>query len=115
MSIGYHNTMSETLDRIRELVHRGEIRVSNHGYDQLSEDGILVKEVLCGVAEARLLEDYPGYLKGPCVLVLQHDLEERPIHVVWGIPRGTVSPAVLVTGYRPDPRKWTNGFIRRRP
>ena len=39
----------------------------------------------------------------------------RPIHVVWGIPWGQISPAVLVTAYRPDPARWTEDFLRRRP
>jgi hypothetical protein len=41
------------------------------------------------------------------------DSEINPIHVVWGIPKGARSPAVLVTAYRPDPAKWSSDFIRR--
>lgn len=29
--------------------------------------------------------------------------KKRPNHVVWGIPIGKSSPAVIVTAYRPDP------------
>ena len=31
------------------------------------------------------------------------------------IPKGHRSPAVLVTAYRPDPRKWDENFLRRKP
>ena len=65
--------MSETFDRIRALVGRREVRVSGHGYDELASDGILVREVIAGVERVQLLEDYPEYPKGPCVLVLQRD------------------------------------------
>jgi hypothetical protein len=101
------------LDRIRSLVRVGQVRVSEHGYEELSQDGIQVKEVLDGVAGAIGLEDYPEFPKGPSVLVLQLDSKCRPIHVVWGIPKGHRSPAVLVTAYRPDPARWSADFRSR--
>jgi hypothetical protein len=106
--------VSKTFERIRLLVNRREVQVSDHGYDELAADGLLVREVLAGVETALLLEDYPHYPKGPCVLALQRDDAGRPVHVVWGIPKGQASPAVLVTAYRPDPERWTEDFRRRR-
>ena len=49
--------MSETFDRIRALVGRREVRISDHGYDELASDGILVREVIAGVERAQLLEE----------------------------------------------------------
>jgi Domain of unknown function (DUF4258) len=106
--------VSETFERIRALVERREVRVSEHGYSELASDGILVREVLAGVEKAQVLEDYPEYPKGPCVLVIQRNEVGAPIHVVWGIPKGKTSPAVLITAYRPDPERWTDDFRRRR-
>ena len=88
--------MSKTFEKVIELIDKGEIRISNHGYDELAEDGLLVKDVMIGIKEGKVVEDYPNYPKGPSVLVLQHDKEGHPIHVVWGIPKGTSSLAVLV-------------------
>ena len=107
--------MSSTLERIRQLVAEGSVRISDHGYDELAADGILAGEVLAGVESAQLVEDYPQYGKGPCALVLQADSQNRPIHAVWGIPKGRNGPAVLVTAYHPDANLWENGFLRRRP
>ena len=106
--------MSETFERVRLLISRNEVRVSDHGYDELAADGILLREVLAGVDRAQVLEDYPEYPKGSCVLVLQRDEAGAPIHVVWGIPRGKTSPAVLVTGYRPDAERWSKDYRSRR-
>ena len=96
------------------LVARGEVRVSAHGYDELAADHVAVREVVDGLASAVPLEGYPDYPKGPCVLVLEHDKAGQPIHVVWGIPRGSDSPAVVVTAYRPDPAKWDETWRKRR-
>jgi hypothetical protein len=106
--------MSETFRLILHLIERGEVRVSAHGHDELAQDGILVREVMAGVAEAVVMEDYPDYAKGPAVLVLQRVRQDDPIHVVWGIPKDMESPAVLITAYRPDSDRWYNDFMERK-
>jgi hypothetical protein len=106
--------VSAIFEKIRSLVVRGEIRISEHGYDELAQDGILAREVTSGTEGGQVVEDYPKYPKGPCVLVLQRDRAGEPIHVVWGIPKNQDSPAVVVTAYRPDPRRWTSDFMHRR-
>ena len=106
---------SQTLQRIQELVQQQKIRVSAHGYDELAADKLQVQEVLDGLQTAVVVEDYPGYHKGSCVLVLQQDATGEPIHVLWGIPRGASTPAVIITAYRPDPEMWIENFLRRRP
>jgi len=106
--------LSKRFEEIRRLVHKSAVRISEHGYDELSAEAILAREVVEGVADAIVVEDYPEYPKGSCVLVLQKDRKNQPIHVVWGIPKGHSSPAVLVTAYRPDPELWESSFLRRR-
>ncbi len=106
--------MSKTLERVQELAGRGELRISAHGYDELAADNILASDAIATLARAVVVEDYPTYPKGPCVLVLQEDPAGLPIHVVWGIPKGKNSPGVLVTAYRPDPAEWDATFRRRR-
>jgi hypothetical protein len=83
--------LSKRFEEIRRLVRQGAVRVSEHGYDELAADGILARDVVEGVADAIVVEDYPEYPKGFCVLVLQKDGKNRPRHVVWGIPKGNSS------------------------
>lgn len=73
----------------------------------------MIRDVIRSLAGAVVVEDYPDFPKGPSVLVLQLDGTGRPVHVVWGIPKGHERPAVLVTGYRPDPDRWTSDFLSR--
>jgi hypothetical protein len=106
--------LSQTLETIRALVAGRDVRVSLHGYEELAADQILVHDIVEGLAAAVVVEDYPDFPKGSCVLVLQQDKAGGPMHVVWGIPKGQTSPAVLVTAYRPDPAKWDETWRKRR-
>lgn len=106
--------VSQLLQQVQALVARGEVLVSLHGSEELEADDIRVRDAVNGIAAAVVVEEYPEYVKGPCVLVLEHDDQGRPIPVVWGIPAGQESPAVLVTAYRPNPEKWDETWQRRR-
>ena len=106
---------SPTWRAVLDLVARGKVKISNHAFEELAADGILATDVVEGARDAKVIEDYPDYPKGPCVLVLQRDSGGEPVHVVWGIPRGSSTPAVVVTVYRPDSRWWKPDFKRRMP
>ena len=106
--------MSDLLTNILHLIDQGKVNISDHGYDELAADGLLVRDIISSLNDAVIVEEYPDFPKGPCILVLQKDIEGQPVHVVWGIPRGMTSPAVLVTAYRPDPKRWEEGFLRRK-
>jgi len=106
--------MSDTLRVAQALALAGEYRVSRHGFRELAADDILVNDVVAGIASAVVIEDYPDAHKGPSVLVMQQDRDGRPIHVVWGIPSGGNTPAVVVTAYRPAPELWSADFMTRK-
>jgi hypothetical protein len=106
--------VSQLLQQIQALVARGDVLISLHGTEELAADDIPVRDAVNGVAAAVVVEEYPEYVKGPCLLVLEHDPQGRPVHVVWGTPAGQQSPAVLVTAYRPSPDKWDETWQKRR-
>ncbi len=58
--------MSGTFDQVLQLVLNGDV-VSEHGYDEMAEDGIFVRDVVAGLKEGKVVEDYPAYPKGPCM------------------------------------------------
>ena len=106
--------MEETINKVKRLVNAGKVRISEHAYDELADDKLTVRELAESMNEAAIVEDYPEYPKGPCVLLLHKNQNREPIHAVWGIPSGKEEPAVLVTAYRPDPKRWEGDFIRRK-
>lgn len=106
--------MTDFLKKIIGLVAKRDVIVSSHGYEELFNDDIQIRDILQNMDSAEGIEYYPEYLKGPCILVLVFGKEDKPLHVVWGIPNGYESPAVLVTAYRPDPLKWTDHRRRKK-
>ena len=84
-----------------------------HAVGELVNDGVSIEPLIDDIANCIVVEEYPDYHKGPCVLVLQFDEAGAPMHLVWGIPANATRPAVLVTAYRPDPQKWDETFTRR--
>jgi len=105
--------MGVLLSQIQALAMAGEVILSQHAYDRLREHGISAHDIEAGIAGAVEIEEYPEYHKAPSVLALQADANGQPIHVLWGIRKGTTGPAVAVTAYRPDPSRWTTDFRRR--
>ena len=106
--------MSTTLTKVQALARERAVRASDHAQIELRNDDIDFNDVLVGLAKAQVVEDYPDYALGPCVLVLQKDRDDRPLHVLWGIAKGKQRPAVLVTAYRPSLSLWSGDFLERR-
>lgn len=55
--------MNSALQRVVALVGRGEVRVSEHGYDELAADAILVRDVAAGAprrSSSRATRILPG-------------------------------------------------------
>ena len=105
--------MNKLYDKLCKLIYEGDVLISEHGYTELAEDSLTAKEVISGIEKAKIIEEYPEYPKGPCLLLLQKDSYGNPIHAVWGIPKNQEKPAVLITAYKPDPLRWDKSFTRR--
>jgi len=106
--------LSNTLAQVQALVADGQLRLSLHGFREMAADGIMLDDLLGNLDSAVTIEDYFDANRGPTVLVLQRDVAARPVHVVWGIRKGSQGPAVLVTAYRPDPLLSSPDFMKRR-
>lgn len=74
--------MSKIFKDIIAPIESGSVRISDHGYDELAADGIFVRDLVENIDKAELIENYPDYPKGPCVLVLQLDRDEQPVYLL---------------------------------
>jgi len=106
--------MSDLLERIQSLVRAGDYRVSEHARRRLLTAGVHEEEAVAGLGDAAIVEEYPDYPKGPCVLVLQRDDDGVPYHALWGTPMWFERPAVMITVYRPAPDRWSHDLRQRR-
>ena len=102
-----------TFERVRDLLGQDDWVVSDHALQRLAEHTIIVSDLIDAIASSLVVEDYPGYHAGPCVLLLQTE-RNGPVHALWGVQAGTHRPAVLVTAYRPDPSRWHDDMRTRR-
>jgi hypothetical protein len=107
--------VNNILSTVRALIADDKFRVSAHALQELLNDDLLIEPLVRGIEAAVTVEEYPHYHKGPCVLVLQLDERQMPIHLLWGIPAGSTEPAVLITAYIPDADRWSDDFTRRKP
>ena len=103
------------LGLVRPLVQRGQRRITAHAHKRLVDHAIPLGTALEGLTAAVVVEEYPNYYAGPAVLVLQYDADDRPFHVLWGMPGSGEQCAYMVTAYRPDPQDWADGFLKRKP
>jgi hypothetical protein len=105
--------MSDILKQVQALIKAGDYIISRHGYRELADDVIMPETIIAGLSEAVVIEEYPDSRKEPSILVLQFEPDGAPVHVMWGIPKATGRPAILVTAYRPKPERWSTDFKRR--
>jgi hypothetical protein len=44
--------MNETLELLKDLVSKGEILISDHGYNELAADNLFVRKLVSGLNDA---------------------------------------------------------------
>jgi hypothetical protein len=101
-----------TFEEICRALRSGEYRVTDHGTEEMSFDGLLEADVIEATVDGEVIEDYPTAFPCPACLVLGHLDDGSAIHAVWAYD-GQRCYSLLVTAYRPDPARWSEDFRRR--
>ena len=56
--------MSKTFEIVLQLVRQNKILISDHGYDELAADDIFINDIIQGIKNGIVVEDYPNFPKG---------------------------------------------------
>ena len=86
--------------------------ITDHADEEAEEDQLTFDEIYHSVLYGEIIEDYTNHQPYPRCLIYGENFATEPIHSVWDYDQKT-NTAILVTVYRPDPKKWINGKIRK--
>lgn len=98
---------------LRQRLGSQPLRWTLHAIREAAADRLSTKDIEAALrADAQVIQDYPDAARGACCLVLAHLPGGRPVHAVLGY----ASPhhLVVITVYEPDPKLWSDDFMRRR-
>ena len=70
--------MSHLWQQFAALIAAGDVRISEHGYDALADDGLTVDDILLGIGPAIIVDEYPDYPKGAVTCPPSTRLERIP-------------------------------------
>jgi len=101
------------IEAIIESIKAKRFRITDHADEEANNDRISSREALETISAGEILEQYPDDKPYPSCLIFSRLRSNEPIHTVWAFNEATKASA-LVTTYRPDPRRWIIGKIRRR-
>ncbi len=101
------------LEQIKSLVKQKKYRITLHAELERDADQITMRELKEALLspKAKIVEDYPNDPRGMSCLMLGFTKQTYPIHIVCGI--GEPEILIIITVYRPDPKKWINWQIRK--
>jgi len=100
------------LENIVDAISHNRIRITDHADEEAHADHLSFDEIYVSVLQGEIIEDYPDDKPYPSCLIYGNTFSGEPVHSVWAYNADN-RWVVLITVYRPDPRRWINGRIRR--
>ena len=88
------------------------IRITDHADEEAQADHLSFDEIFISVFQGEIIEEYPNDKPFPSCLVFGETFRGEPVHSVWAYNQEN-RWAVLITVYRPDPRRWIEWRTRR--
>ena len=100
------------IEDIVDAIRHNRIRITDHADEETQADGLSFDGIFFSVFQGEIIEDYPDDKPYPSCLVYGDTFAGAPVHSVWAYNQNN-QWAVLITVYRPDPKRWINWRVRR--
>ena len=101
------------LEDITDAIRHNRIRITDHADEEAQADRLSFDQIFVSVFQGEIIEKYPDDRPYPSCLIYGETFSREPVHSVWAYNRQN-GWAVLITVYRPDPKRWIE-WRRRRP
>lgn len=82
-----------------------------HAAKRLEQRGISISDIINGIKNGEIIEEYPDDYPYPSCLILGISISHQYLHIVAGSDYETIW---IITAYYPDPIKWTDDFKTRK-
>ena len=100
------------VQKIVIAIRNTRVHITDHATIEMENDQLAYSDICYSVTNSgEVVERYPSDKPYPSCLILGWKDSTTPIHSVWAYNADTLS-AVLITVYRPDPRRWIDWKTR---
>lgn len=93
-------------------IKNDRLRITDHADEEAQNDHLSFDEIMTSVINGEIIEDYPTDKPLPSCLIYGQNVKHEAIHSVWAYNNKTKA-AVIITVYRPDPKRWIDWKLRR--
>lgn len=100
-----------SIEELIDAIRNSRIRITEHAEEEAFNDGLLFEEIYFSVMHGEVIEEYTEDRPYPSCLVMGKNFVGNPIHSVWAYNPES-HWAVLITVYRPDPKRWIDWKVR---
>lgn len=97
------------IKEVQRLAAAGRLNLTRHALHRMKQRNITINDILTGIGNGEIIEQYPDDFPFPSCLVLGMTFEARYIHIVLSVSNETIN---IITVYYPDTEKWERAFIR---
>ena len=100
------------IKKLTESIRNNRYNITDHADEEKEKDRLILQEIIESTVSGKIIENYPKDFPLPSCLILGYNKKGEPIHSVWAYDEVN-KVAILITVYKPDPKKWIN-FEKRR-